>query len=56
MNEQDSQDIDNQQSVIEDLTVNQDHATEVKGGPIFQTYRGIEGDITSHGYEKQIEI
>jgi len=56
MNKQDNQDINNQQSVIEDLPVNEDQATEVKGGPIFQNYRGIAGDVTSSGYEKQIEI
>ena len=32
MNMQDEQQPDNQQSVIEDLTVNEDRATEVKGG------------------------
>jgi hypothetical protein len=34
MNEQDNQERDNQQSMIEDLTVNEDAAAEVKGGPI----------------------
>ena len=56
MNKQDNQGINNQQSVIEDLPVNEDQATAVKGGPIFQNYQGIDGDVTSRGYEKQIEI
>lgn len=32
MNKQDKQEPNNQQSVLEDLTVNQDQAEEVKGG------------------------
>ena len=34
MNKQDNLEISNQQILIEDLTVNQDQAAEVKGGPI----------------------
>ena len=34
MNEQDNLEISKQQILIEDLAVNQDHAAEVKGGPI----------------------
>ena len=33
MNKQDRQEPNNQQSVIEDLTVNEDQAEGVKGGP-----------------------
>jgi len=32
MNQQDKQELNNQQPVIEDLTVNEDQAEEVKGG------------------------
>ena len=32
MNKQDKQEPDNQQSVIEDLTVNEDQTAELKGG------------------------
>ena len=56
MNKQDTPDINNQQSVIEDLPVNEDRAEEVKGGPIFHHYQSIDGDVTSSGYEKRIEI
>lgn len=34
MNEQSNQEPDDPQSIIEDLTVNEAEATEVKGGPI----------------------
>ena len=34
MNEQDNQEADNQQSLIEDLTVNEEQAAEVKAGTI----------------------
>ena len=54
MNKQDNPDINNQQSVIEDLPVNEDRAEEVKGGPIYQHYESIDGDVTSRGYEKWI--
>ena len=33
MNKQDNQEANNQQSVIEDLPVNEDQATALKGGP-----------------------
>ena len=33
MNRQDNTESNNQQSAIEDLTVNEDQAAEVKGGP-----------------------
>lgn len=46
MNKQDNREANNQQSEIEDLTVNQDQAAEVKGGPIFSQYECIEGDVT----------
>ena len=34
MNKQENQEPNNQQSVIEDLAVNEDQAEEVKGGPL----------------------
>ena len=37
MKKQDKQEPNNQQSVIEDLTVNEDQAEEVKGGPVDHT-------------------
>lgn len=42
------------ESVIEDLTVNQDQEAEVKGGPIYLKYDGIEGDVTARGWERDI--
>ena len=47
---QDKGEMNNQQTVIEDLTVNQDQAAEVKGGAHVDYYlrlRGIDGDISS---------
>jgi hypothetical protein len=35
MNQQDSTEPNDQQPVIEDLAVNQDHSAEVKGGPTY---------------------
>ena len=52
MKKQDKQEINNPQPVIEDLTVNQDQAAEVKGGPIYIKVEGVDGDVTSRGYEK----
>ncbi len=37
MNKQDKQEPDNQQSVIEDLTLSEDQAAELKGGPVDHT-------------------
>ena len=37
MKKQDKQEINNPQPVIEDLTVNEDQAAEVKGGPVDHT-------------------
>jgi hypothetical protein len=37
MKKQDKQEINNSQPVIEDLTVNEGQATEVKGGPVDHT-------------------
>ena len=37
MKNQDKLELNNQQSVIEDLTVNEDQAAEVKGGPVDHT-------------------
>jgi hypothetical protein len=42
MNQQDKREINNQQSEIEDLTVNQDQAEEVKGGQINPTSWGLD--------------
>lgn len=46
MSKQDNREADNQQSQIEDLPVDENQATEVKGGPIFPVYRGIDGEAT----------
>lgn len=56
MNKQDNHEANNQQSIIEDLTVNQDQATAVKGGPIYIRVDGIAGDVTSAGHEKWIDL
>ena len=37
----------NQQNIIEDLTVNEAEAEEVKGGPIYMKIEGIEGSVTN---------
>ena len=37
MNKQDKQEPDNQQSLIEDLTLSEDQAAELKGGPVDHT-------------------
>ena len=37
MNTKDHENINNQQPLIEDLTVNQDQAAELKGGPVDHT-------------------
>lgn len=44
-----------QSVVIEDLTINQGQAEEVKGGPIYMKIEGISGDVTTRGYERPIE-
>ena len=44
------------QGLIEDLPVAQGRAAEVKGGPIYMNYEGIEGDVTAAGHEKWIEL
>ena len=55
MKPQDKHEANNQQAQIDDLPVAQDVAAEVKGGPIFMRYDGIDGDVTSAGHEKWIE-
>ncbi len=47
---------DNQKIEIEDLTINEEQASAVKGGPIFMKYDGIDGDVTAAGHEKWIEL
>ena len=42
------------ESVIEDLTVNQDQEAEVKGGPIYMEYEGIRGSVTTRGWERDL--
>jgi hypothetical protein len=56
MNKQDNRETKTAQTLIEDLTVNKDVATDVKGGPIFMRIDGIDGDVTSRGHEKLIEL
>jgi hypothetical protein len=49
MNKQDNREADNQQSPIEDLTVNEDKAEEVKAGrgvDYFLRLQGIDGEAT----------
>ena len=36
----------NQQNIIEDLTVNEAEAEEVKGGPIYVKIDGVDGSVT----------
>jgi hypothetical protein len=42
MNKQDKQEPNNQQSVIEDLSVNEDQAEEVRGGNIHSPSWGLD--------------
>ena len=56
MNKQNKCETNNQQMKIEDLAVNQEQAAEVKGGPIYMNFDGIDGDVTSRGHDKWIEL
>jgi hypothetical protein len=56
MNKQASRENNNEPSILEDLTITQSQAAEVKGGPIFMQYHGIDGDVTAAGHEKWIEM
>ena len=51
MKKQDKQEPNNQQCQIEDLTVNEDQAAEVKGGPIYLKVEGVYGDSTADGFK-----
>lgn len=53
MNEQNNQEANNQQPVIEDLTVNENQAGEVKGGPIFMKVEGIDGSVQQSHVQSQ---
>ena len=53
MNDKDSSNIA-KEPVIEDLTVNQDQEAEVKGGPIYMKYDGVDGDVTARGWERDL--
>jgi hypothetical protein len=55
MNTQDKRGANNPATLVEDLTITEDQAAAVKGGPIFMNYEGISGDVTSAGHEKWIE-
>lgn len=55
MNQQVEQEPNQEQSLLEDLTVNEAQAAEVKGGPIYMQYEGIKGSVTAAGHEKWIE-
>ena len=46
MKKQDKQEINNPEPVIEDLTVNEAHAAEVKGGPQCVTVTDVDGVST----------
>lgn len=47
MNQQDNQELNKQESLTEDLIVNEAEAEEVKGGPIYMTIDGVDGDVTA---------
>ena len=46
MKKQDKQEINNLQPLIEDLTVNEAEAAEVKGGPYYLKLESVTGDVT----------
>jgi hypothetical protein len=53
MDHKDNQEINDQQPQIEDLTVNEDQATEVKGGAqvdYFLRLKGVDGESTNDGH------
>jgi hypothetical protein len=52
MNKQDNLKPENQQSVIEDLTVDETQSTAVKGGPIYMEIEGIKGDVKPAGFRQ----
>jgi hypothetical protein len=54
MNNQDNLKPENQQSVTDDLTMDEAQSTAVKGGPIYMNYEGISGDVTTAGYDKWV--
>ena len=49
MNKKDKQEPNNPQSVIEDLTVNEDQAAEVKGGPYQYGFSGTYANAAYNG-------
>jgi hypothetical protein len=51
MNKQDNLKPENQQSVIEDLTIDEAQSGAVKGGPIYMEVEGIKGRVTAAGFE-----
>jgi hypothetical protein len=56
MNKQNNLKPENQQPVIEDLTIEEAQSTAVKGGPIYIHVEGISGDVTSEGFDKGISL
>lgn len=57
MSRQENQLKDTEQPLIEDLSVNQDQAAEVKGGPIYMNVHGVDGDLADNSaIHKVIEI
>lgn len=51
MKQQDNHEANPTRIQIEDLTIEEGQSTAVKGGPIYMNYDGIDGDVTSAGYE-----
>jgi hypothetical protein len=52
MNNQENQDINNPQSVIEDLAINNEQAAEVKGGPTEGRSTKVSGVVWSGVYDR----
>ena len=43
----------NKPTIMEDLSVEEGKAEEVKGGPIYVQWTEIKGDVTTKGYERE---
>jgi len=51
-----NQDEQNAPTIVDDLNVNENRATEVKGGVWFPTYKGIDGEATRSSTPSVSEI
>ena len=40
----------------ENMTITEQDLENVKGGPIFMQYDGVDGSVTAAGHEKWIEL